>query len=300
MKETETSKLLNLRRKTIQDLKKCNEDAKPELEAELENIENQINDIIAEENRSKVLENFKNLSSPDGLVNTNGMWSIKRKIFPKNKETLPFAKQNFDGKLITSQENLKTLYLETFIHRLRSRPIKNELIWLKEMKEELSAERIKLSKLSRTPPWSLGDLRKVLKSLKKNKSRDPHGLINELFQPGVIGEKLESSILTLLNRVKQEISFPDFMEFANIVAIYKGRGEKSSLLNDRGIFLVNIMSIILMKLVNKDKYAIVDENMSDSQIGARKKKNIRNHIFVLNGIFNEALNTKGKYFNILI
>ena len=115
-----------------------------------------------------------------------------------------------------------------------------------------------------------------------------------------MGEKLESSILTLLNRVKQEISFPDFMEFANIVAIYKGRGEKSSLLNDRGIFLVNIVRIILMKLVYKDKYAIVDKNMSDSQIGARKKKNIRNHIFVLNGIINEALNTKGKSIDIMI
>ena len=32
--------------------------------------------------------------------------------------------------------------------------------------------------------------------------------------------------------------------------------------------------------------------MSDSNVGARKYKNIRNHIFVINGIINEVINKK--------
>ena len=32
--------------------------------------------------------------------------------------------------------------------------------------------------------------------------------------------------------------------------------------------------------------------MSDSNVGARKDKNIRNHIFILNGIINEVVNKK--------
>ena len=94
--------------------------------------------------------------------------------------------------------------------------------------------------------------------------------------------------------IKLEILIPEFLEFANIVAIYNGKGEKSSLQNDRGVFLVNLLRSILIKLVYKDKYPTVDESMSDSQIGARKKKNIHNHIFILNGIINEAVN-KGKF-----
>jgi hypothetical protein len=73
------------------------------------------------------------------------------------------------------------------------------------------------------------------------------------------------------------------------VAIYKGKGEKIDLNNDRGIFIVNLFRSILMKLIYGDKYDIVDKNMSDSNVGARKKKNIRNHIFIINGIINEAL-----------
>ena len=48
-----------------------------------------------------------------------------------------------------------------------------------------------------------------------------------------------------------------------------------------------------MKMVYQDKYDIVDKNMSDSNVGARRNKNIRNHLFVINGIINDVL-TKSK------
>ena len=241
------------RRRLVQDLKKCKDEDKNKLEENLSLIESQITKSVAEENLRKIKENFEQLSNPDGLININGMWNIKRKLFPKNKETLPFAKQNFDGKLITSQDGLKKLYLDTFIHRLRCRPIKHALSNLKKMKDELFAERLKLAKLSKSNPWNIIELQKVLKALKLNKSRDPHGLINELFKPGVLGKNLEESILKLLNRIKDKISIPEFMEFANIVTIYKGKGPKSSLKSDRGIFLVNIMRSIPGKISYRGK-----------------------------------------------
>ena len=45
--------------------------------------------------------------------------------------------------------------------------------------------------------------------------------------------------------------------------------------NERGIF---------MKMVWSELYETIDENTSDSNIGGRKKKNIRNHVFIINGI----------------
>ena len=49
-----------------------------------------------------------------------------------------------------------------------------------------------------------------------------------------------------------------------------------------------------MKLVYKDKYDSIDRSMSDSNIGARKAKNIRNHIFVVNSIIHDVLSKKSK------
>ena len=49
-----------------------------------------------------------------------------------------------------------------------------------------------------------------------------------------------------------------------------------------------------MKLIYFDKYSTINENMSDSQVGGRKGKNVRNHIWVLNGIISDVLATKKK------
>ena len=270
-----------------------------ESEVKIAHIEKEIGLEVVENNRKKINDNFAKLSGPDELVNTNGIWNLKRKIFPKNRETLPSAKKDFAGNLVTTQPQLKQLYLSTFSQRLRSRPMRDDYKSLKELKENLCNERLVLARMIKSPLWSHGNLVKVLKSLKTNKSRDPHGFINGLFKPGVIGNDLLSSVLVLVNKIKDELKIPRFMEFANIVSIYKGKGEKLSLENDRGIFIVNIMRSILMKLVYQDKYEIVDKQMTDSQIGARKNKNIRNHIFVLNAIINDAVHTK-KNVDILI
>ena len=64
--------------------------------------------------------------------------------------------------------------------------------------------------------------------------------------------------------------------------------------NERGIFIVSIFRSMLMKLIYQDKYEEIDSNMSDSNVGARKKKNIRNHIFIINGIIHDVLSSKKK------
>ena len=59
--------------------------------------------------------------------------------------------------------------------------------------------------------------------------------------------------------------------------------------NDRGIFLLVILRKVLDKLVYQDKYPDLDLKMSDSNIGARKGKNVRNHLFIVYGVINSVL-----------
>ena len=284
--------LLNKRKELIQKMKKADDDKKEELQMKINQTESEISKMSALDNRNKVIDNFSSLARNDGTTNQNGVWALKRKLFPKSRESLPFAKLDYEGKLISSQGELKGLYLKTFTSRLRHRPIKSELTELKSVKDELCARRLELAGLTKSEPWVRDDLNKVLSSLKDGKARDPHSLINELFKPGVAGEDFQLSFLIMANKIKKEIFVPKFMEFANIVSIYKGKGSKMNLENDRGIFIVNVFRSILMKMVYHDKYSIVDKNMSDSNVGARRGKNIRNHIFVLNGIINEVINQK--------
>ena len=182
--------------------------------------------------------------------------------------------------------------MDTYTHRLRHRPIRDDLFYLKSIKEELCSKRLEIAKNRKSEKWTKENLVKVLKSLKTGKSRDPHGIISEIFKPEVAGQDFQNSLLILLNKVKDELKIPDFMELANIVSIYKGKGEKMDLENDRGIFIVNKFRDILMKLSYQDKYEVVDRSMSDSNVGGRKNKNIRNHIFVVNSVINEVIQNK--------
>ena len=162
------------------------------------------------------------MSGPEEKLNSNGMWNLMKKVFPKNAQSLPVAKKNMKGQIISNPEALKELYLDTYVHRLRHRPIKTEFLELKQLKETLFSLRLKLAKLRKSKPWTENELDKVLKSLKKNKARDPHGLINELFKEGIIGTDLKDSLVSLLNGIKKNCQFPEFIHWANITSLYKG------------------------------------------------------------------------------
>ena len=62
------------------------------------------------------------------------------------------------------------------------------------------------------------------------------------------------------------------MKVVNIYAIYKGKGELTELDSERDIFIVSILRTILMKMIYEEKYQIIDKSISDSNIGARKRR----------------------------
>ena len=240
------------------------------------------------------MENFGEMDGVDGNLVHQGIWQTKKKLFPKIKPSLPVGKKNLKGQLITNPEELKNLYLDTFKYRLRHRPVKPEFEDLLEQQEELFKVRLEKAKEKKTPPWKMKDLEEVLKSLKTGKCRDPEGMVREIFKEEVIGNDMKESLLTMLNKSKSTGTMPRFMNLVNIAAIYKGKGEFTDLEAERGIFIVSILRTILMKMIYADKYGIIDKSMSDSNIGARKKKNIRNHIFVVNSVLHDVMSSSSK------
>ena len=200
-KETEIGKLLEERKGIIKKLKTVDENEKKDILEELVNIVKEVSDKTAEENRNIVVDNFSHLSSVDGTTNHMGVWKIKKKVFPKCRESLPFAKKNIHGKLVSTRQELKQLYLDTFTHRLRHRPIKPDFGFLKSLKEELCKKRLTVAVTCKSSPWDQNQLNKILTGLKNGKSCDPHGLIKEIFKTGVCGQDLQSSLWILMNKI---------------------------------------------------------------------------------------------------
>ena len=86
---------------------------------------------------------------------------------------MPVGKFDNMGNLITDQTGLKKLYLETFIWRLRDRPIRPDLSDLQLLKTTMFDKILEYCKDKKCEPWNMSDLETVLSSLKKNKCRDP-------------------------------------------------------------------------------------------------------------------------------
>ena len=277
--------------------RKCTEETKTKIENRIHQIEEDLGRNISEEYRKEVLETLKLLGDDTYSINGSGrkqLWKLLKKNYPKIKPAIPVGKRNNKGKIITNHSELKQLYLQTYLHRLRNRPGNDDLQEIRKFKSELFKIRLKSSEFKKSEPWKIGQLDKVLHQLKNDKARDPSGLINEIFKEGIAGKDFKHSLLELFNKMKENNFIPEFVRKAIIATIYKGKGEKCDLKNERGIFLVSIFRSILMKLIYADNYEDIDNSMSDSQVGGRKAKNVRNHIWVVNGIICDILSSKKK------
>ena len=278
-------------------LEQIDEAMRKKINHRIEEIENDIGDDIAKEFHKNIIHTLKQLGGENDTLNGAGrkkLWSLMKKKYPKVTPAFPVGKKDKSGNMMTNHMGLKHLYLDTYLHRLRNRPIKEDFQEIKDLKTELFNIRLKLAQMAHTDPWTLSHLDKALKSLKDDKARDIHGWVNEIFKEGVAGKNLKLSLLKLLNNVKDKNYIPEFMELADVATIYKGKGDKFNLENDRGIFIVTVLRSILMKLIYMDEYEVIDSSMSDSQIGARKGKNIRNHIWMVNGVICDVLSRKTK------
>ena len=259
------------------------------LENEHQDINEEISSFCSERNKD-IVKDFLGKQDENEPHNQLKTWRLKKKLAPKNSPDPPSAKMNSKGQLITEKAELEKLYLDTYINRLKPNPVPDDLKDISELKSLLFKLRMEKCSQEISPDWTMENLDNVLKKLKKNKARDAHGHVFELFKFG--GKNLKLSLLKMFNLTKSKQIYPQIFQPSNISSIYKSKGRKDDLNSDRGVFNVVKLRSILDRLSYNDNYGIIDQSMSCSNIGARKNRNIRDHLFVINGILNEVMNSK--------
>ena len=260
-------------------------------EKEILAIEIEIAEQAAKENREKIMKLFSYFSENPDKLEMQKMWKILKSICPKIKPSLPCAKRNIRGKIVSSQKDIKNLYAAEYRNRLRTRPMRMDLMTVENRRKQIFDLKMKLSKRVKSKPWSENDLELALRDLKNNKSRDFQGYANEVFKNETIGSDLKKSLLIMFNNLKKESLIPQFMNHANVTTVPKS-GSRLEPANERGMFRVEIVRSILMKLIYNSKCHEIDSNMSDCQMGARKGRGCRTNIWILNGIIYENIKKK--------
>ena len=255
---------------------------------EIEEIDIEIAALISARNVRKIKEHFLTLSE-SGNFSVPGVWSLKNKLGFKTSD-VPTAKQDVAGNLVTTKSGLLRLYRNTYIERLAPKEAKQEYQALQIMKENLFALRYKIASFSKSNDWSAADVEKVCKTLRNSKARDEMGLIYELFKPSYAGKDVYLSLTKMFNLIKRELKIPEYFEKMAITSFYKNKGARSLLQNERGVFNVVKLRSLLDKLIYTDTYKIIESNMSPSNVGGRKGRNIRDHLFVIYGVINDVKN----------
>ena len=250
---------------------------KHEYEDKIEDLEEAIAEATAEKHSAIIIEHFKDLSGDNGELSVAKMWKLKKKLSPQTSE-VPMAMLDPCGNLISGKYGLKKLYETTYKERLSHKPIKSDWEDIQILKESLFESRIKLSSQQKSDDWDLANVKKICKKLKAGKARDRDDLIFELFKPDFAGEDLFESLKLMFNGLRRNLSIPDFLQNVSITSLYKNKGRKNEFSNQRGIFNVSKVRYILDKMVYEDVYPIIENELSYSNIGGRKGRNIRDYL----------------------
>ena len=130
-----------------------------------------------------------------------------------------------------------------------------------------------------TPPTSAETVA-AIKQLQTGKAPGPDGIPAEVFKAG--GEILITHLTRLFQVFWANDQLPQDFRDANIIHLYKNKGDRSSCDNHRGISLLSIAGKILARIMlNRITKHILDDVVSESQCGFRKCRGTVDMVFAI-------------------
>ncbi|KAL8584674.1 hypothetical protein ACOMHN_002403 [Nucella lapillus] len=178
--------------------------------------------------------------------------------------------QNLQGELLTDNEAINRRWSEHFeqllnrpssidpsvIEQIQSRPLQMEL----------------------DDPPTKDEVAGAIAYLQCGKSAGPDGIPPEVFKAG--SQPLIQKFTEFLCMCWEDGCLPQDLKDARIVHLYKGKGDKSSCDNYRGISRLSIAGKILSKVIlNRLNTHLLDETVPESQCGFRQKRGTVDMIF---------------------
>ena len=135
-------------------------------------------------------------------------------------------------------------------------------------------------------PFSEKELDEILKQLKSGKSSGPDGIPPEIFING--GKKFEELLLKVVNEVKRTVEIPTQWNDVDITTLYKNKGKRKDLNNQRGIFLTSVGYKLFERLI-MNRMSDVTDKINLLQAGGRKGRSAADQTFILRSMINHSI-----------
>ena len=120
----------------------------------LEDLNVKIANTIAVEERLKC-HVMKKFCTQNGSINVSEMWKVKKKLWPNKASSLPTAKLNHHGMLVSTAAEINKTMKKEYTERLRSRPV--HPLMKKLYKAKTINYKLQISKKNKSPAISISD-----------------------------------------------------------------------------------------------------------------------------------------------
>ena len=249
-------------------------------------------DLVAGKNAENLVKATQNLSVNDRF-SIQKFWKAKQMMSQAPRTVSSVYRQ--EGKEVFNDPEIIDQYREEFEDRLGNVEIPPYLKDYKLLTEEVYHHIIAETSKCYEPDFTIKELDSAIASM-KNGASGPDNIPPKVFKEG--GYKFRIFLLTVVNKIKKEKSVPSQWEHTSIVPIYKGKGPMKCLINQRGIFLTQVVSKIWEKLI-KARCEKVLAKINKLQSGGRKKRSTPHELFLLRaGIDHAKYMNKPLYVNL--
>ena len=124
------------------------------------------------------------------------------------------------------------------------------------------------------------EVKEAVKELKKNKAPGPDGITNDMIQKG--GDIVIRIMTKFFNKLlREEAQLPESWKMGDIVSVYKGKGKRDELTNQRGLSLTLCMLKLLEKVISNRISKNIQAFSTSLQGGGKKGEATEEYLLIM-------------------
>ena len=292
-KKKHNRKIRKLRRRRKQ-LKEENRGQENEINKERRKLLQQfIEEEEAKQERNRVIETAKNIKKEGGF-DANAYWKHMEKLQGRKAEPAT-AMLDEKGKIEEDPEKIREeIYKPFYMNLLKDREPENEMEKevqaLKEKCIEVMSDNAKDKEIKEI---TREEYEKMKNKLKNKKAPDKEGWRYEWITQA--GKDLEESIILMLNEIRKQKQQPEQWDFMRIKSTTKKKSKRMDMNYKRGLFLTNILSKCMERILLNRNKGTLNESMQPFQNGGVDNRSIADVQFVINSTIAEFKAQKTTY-----
>ena len=237
-----------------------------------------------EENKQRMISVANRIKSEKGF-DGSAFWEFNKRSKGKKNEAAT-AMKNEKGEITENPEEILKIYKNFYEKLLSGREMTTEAgKQVENMVNKYVDELVKQADRSRMQPFTEDEYKTVKKSLKAGKAPDLQGWRYEIVKHA--GEDLDKSILKMVNELATNNMVVEEWAEMIIKSIGKGKGDQQTMHSKRGLFLTNIVSKVMEKLIKNRTKDQVEEGITPFQCGGVKRRGIGDNLLIVNTVIEE-------------